>query len=639
MIFIMSSHGKVILHCMPPAMPTMASPSFSILKGFLGHHGIRCEIMYWNISIFRLMLPYFQKLKSGQAGTKDAFYISPFLYDIAEYLEDSNAKRRICTFFHSLFPQDAVDRESEVAVKVLRNQIHELMDAGINKISEDGVLLFGFSSKLYQWIPGMVMAKELKKRFPDIEIAVGGFGGRRGAVEVLKVCPDFDFSVWGEGEYPLLRLCEALERDTFDPETVPRMIHRDGDSLLETRGSGELLALDSGISPDFSDFIETIGDKASAVQFPLESSRGCYWNKCKFCCFAAGARYRKKPLVNIIEEIEKLYFDQHIESFRFVDTNVVGQSIDKFEELLDAVIASAGKTGGEYKFYAEIMPVGFNARVVKKLAAAGFCEVQIGYEAITDDLLKKAGKKSDFSDLALFLKFALKYGISVLGANVIRGMVGETEKDVADSTRNLAYLRFFLRRRPGGFWHNLRELRLQGGTRFFDMVDIEDKKHWKNNSTAYLLPDAITGSDERFELFDFTRELENKTEWERFERINAFYESAEITYRVTQKDGVRSITEFLDKNPLKITALTPEAWDILEACNDEVLNLGDVFQSVRLKHQALTRNRCATIIADLDKSRLLYSNRDMTRIVSIIDTVLDTEPKLIHPSINQLSDR
>lgn len=578
------------------------------------------------------MLPYFQKLKGIRAGVKDELFMLPFLYDIAKSSGDPAATRRIITLFHSLFPEEASRIGSEFAIEALSARVHEMIDEGLSEISDGEPLVFGFSSKFHQWIPAMVMAKKLKALHPQVKTVVGGFGRSQGAAAVLRACPDFDFSVWGEGEYPLFGLCEALERRPFDPEAVPRLIRRQGNEILETPARGKILSLENSAPPDFEDMFEMAGDKAAALQFPLESSRGCHWKRCKFCSFAAGSKYRRKPVSKIVEEIEELHSSRGVDSFRFVDTNAVGPSIEQFEELLDAIIASREKTGGSYKFYAEIMPVGFSKRVVEKLAAAGFSEVQIGYEAITDDLLKKADKRSDFADLVLFIKFARKLGISILGANIIRGMVEETEEDVAESIANLSYLRFFLARKPDGFWHNLTELRLQGGTRFLEMVDPPNRSRWKYNPVWYLLPGAVAGAFERFELFDFTRELEHKIEWERFERVNAFYEGAGMTYKLSPRDGDVLIEEFIGGNPQKKTVLAPEAWDVLGSCNEEVRSLDELLDDLKSRRPSLAMDSLSGIVADLGARRLLYSNSEMTRIVAVVDTVLDTRPNSLQPS-------
>jgi radical SAM superfamily enzyme YgiQ (UPF0313 family) len=616
----MVDHGKIVLNCMPPAMPTMASAGLSSLKGFLAHHGLDSEIVYWNIEVFKMMLPYFKKLKTGQAGVKDSLFVLPFLYDIALEHKDPVAKSRIHSFFSSLFPKDMLTKDCEVILNSLRDGIRKAIDAKYCSSKEEDFVLFGFSSKFHQWIPGSVMAGEFKQRYPNVKTVIGGFGSSNEAIEVLRVCPNYDFAIWGEGEYPLLALCKELKKNTPDFKKVPQLVYRyDGEFLL-TKKCDQILSMDCGIQPDYCDIFKTVGDKANLLQFPIVSSRGCHWNRCKFCYFGSGAKYRKKSIDKTILEIEQLYLEHGITSFRFVDLDVVGRSVEEFEALLDAIIASRERTGGKYDFYAEIVQSGFSAHLVSKLALAGFCEVQIGYEAVTDELLDIAGKKSDFASNLLFVKFAKKYGVKIIGANILRGMVGETEQDVLRSSESLAYLRFYLCRKPGGFWHNLSDLRLQGGTRFFKMVGEEEQKQWNRNPMAYLLPRDFFEFKNRFGLFDFTKELEHLTEWKRFERINDFYEKAGITCSVTKKDDAFLITEYLEREPYKKTALKPNAWDVLKVVNDEVRDLNDVVRGVQAKHPALTQKRCVQIITDLKTSQLLYANQDMTRIVSIIDT-------------------
>ena len=45
----------------------------------------------------------------------------------------------------------------------------------------------GISAKYSQWIPGIILAEEIKKVAPNIKIVVGGFGSEKEALEALGI--------------------------------------------------------------------------------------------------------------------------------------------------------------------------------------------------------------------------------------------------------------------------------------------------------------------------------------------------------------------------------------------------------------------------------------------------------------------
>ena len=96
----------------------------------------------------------------------------------------------------------------------------------------------------------------------------------------------------------------------------------------------------------------------------------------------------------------------------------------------------------------------FNAQLMEKMAIAGFKNIFIGYDALSDSLLSKMNKSNNFSDNIFFVKHSLKNGISPI-VNVIKHVPGENEEDVQECINNLHYLRFFYNNSIVSFSHML----------------------------------------------------------------------------------------------------------------------------------------------------------------------------------------
>ncbi len=617
---------KLVLNYMPPAMINLPSPAFSVLKGFLAHHGYECKIINWNISINEVMTSFLRNF-TGIPDDPDILSLLPFLYSIAEEYNDSAVTQRIISHVQSRFPDCLMNSEinCKASISDLKKKIFDLVDSKLKTLDIDNVILFGFSAKFYQWLPGMILAKKLKINFPGIKIVIGGLNSQNEAVAVMETCPYFDFGIWGEGEYPLLELLNVLEHE--DPnllKSVPRLAYRTNKGLESTAHQSRYTDFSDYIFPDYSDSIELPGKvpDLDAYSLPLEASRGCYWNRCKFCSLNTGYKYRRRLPQSVVSEIEFMLQRYNIKRFTFLDNDIVGPDIVQFETLLDKIIEAGCKTKAIYEFTAEIVPHGLNARVIEKLAVAGFRHIQIGYEAITDNLLKKIDKKTDFSDIILFLKFALKFGINTFGANIMRGIVGETEQDVQESIQNLAFLRFFLNSRPGKwfFRHNLIKFRLECRSRFFKELTGEERNKWNYNPIVYLLPESFIKNESRFFFWGFYKSLENQIEWDHFEKIDKFYRDSDFNYQVLESNGVHYYIEKKGRTPVNYIIFNePEYWEVLSESNDEVTSFEKIFARLREKNIAVNEHRLKDIIHDLKSNYLLYANKDFSRVVSVID--------------------
>lgn len=621
--------AKIILHYLPPSELVFPSPAFSILKGFLESEGFNVEVIYWNLLLKDLIYPYFSDYFNykDDFGEHDRMYLVPFLSLISERYQDARSKARIIAYLERIFPRYLVEpgKYSDILAEC-QNGFFNVVDSVLKNRTMDDVILFGFSSKFYQWLPGMFLAEKLKERFPRVKTVVGGFGSKEAALAALEICQGYDFAVWGEGEYPLLELSTLLVQGNSDYKKVPRLVFRQGEVLQITDRQSKYLDFQAGILPDYRDYFNVIKENNQSVEIyalPVEFRRGCHWNKCKFCFLNAGYEYRSRSPENIVKEIETLYKTYGITRYQFVCNDIVGPNIHSFEKLLDLLIELADTHQVSFNFHAEAVHRGFNSQIIKKMALAGFSELQIGYEAITDQLLKKMDKKTDAADTLLFLKFAQKYGIEIPASNIMRGIVGETEDDVLQSIKNLPFLRFFLAGKNPKISHRIRQLRLQANTRFFKLLDKAEREKWNFNAVTYLLPGSFIEEEQRFNLFDWCKPLDYQVAWDLFAEVNRFYEQTEYTYRIIARGEIYYYYEYMgDVKSAHRVFDQPEYWQVLKTANHEVVSFERIWENVSDAHPGVSRERLLDIIEDAKSSYLLYVNDDLSRIISIIDTDL-----------------
>lgn len=609
---------------MPPALTLSPSPAFSILKSFMQRQGYDSRIIYWNRLIYNLYVTKFPDFKFSTYSDLEIQFLLPFLFEISHNYGDSVTENRVISYLLSSSPKYAISSlPPRDILQSIKQHISQLIDKELETLEGEEILMFGFSFKFFQWIPASLLAERVKKKFPGVKIVIGGFVENKSAIDLIHTCTDFDFAIYGEGEYPLLELCRHVTGESGALDSVPRLVYRDGDEVKQTNLKSRYLSFEEYPGPDFTDFAALPESKSilDRCMFPLEGSRSCYWGRCKFCSFNKGYKYRRRSPENIVRQLEDLFKKYKANNFRFVDNDIVGEDTGQFEKLLDLIIESSIKNRVKYHFFAEILDYGFNARLIEKLSIAGFDQVQIGYEAISDRLLKNMDKRTDFSSHILFVKYAVKYGVTLAGPNIIMGTVGETEEDVQESTHNLAFLRFLLGAGPGKLQHTPIELRFQEGSPYLNSLDPEERKECIYSDMGYLLPGPFIDKDRRFNLYGVSRGLKNHKEWDNFKKTNKFYEETEFSYRVLRLKDVYYYSEFMNKELVNYVVFDkPEYWEVLKAANEKVTSFQSVFQGLSESFPGMTETYLTEIIEALKADYLLYANRDLSRLVTVIDT-------------------
>jgi radical SAM superfamily enzyme YgiQ (UPF0313 family) len=618
---------KVVFNYVPPALINMPSSSFSILKGFLAANGYNSEIIYWNM-LLNITNEYQNSeymVNTRNPSDREVISLLPYIRLLAEDYSDSDAMNKIQAFSRLVLPNYQLsDKKANLFWERVKKRLKRAIEIRLASLESRDILMFGFSSKFHQWIAGMFLADEIKRRFPAIKIVIGGFQLRDDALELLSICRHFDFAIWGEGEYPLLKLCEFISEGNESLEAIPRLAFRGNNNILVGNSIKEVRSTMKYYIPDYGDFktsLNFVRHSNTDLEYPLEGSRGCSWNRCMFCALNKGYVYSIRPLDDVINEIDLNVPKYEINSYRFVDNDMVGRDLNRFETLLDRLIDLKYKKGFELKFTAEIVHHNFSANLIKKMVLAGFRNVQIGYEAVSDGLLAKMDKRTDFADHLLFIKYSLKYGITNGGVNVLTGIVNEASEDVLESIQNMPYLRFFIRKKSNQFYHNLHRMKLFKGTRYFRMLRGNSRKHWNYHPIAYLLPRNILSEEGRFNLFQYSRELENSCEWEWFRSINEYYEKNEYIYKVISAGARHYYYEYFNARLIEQIVFDDEAyWQVLRLSNEHVTSFNDIYQNMKLNKERTTRRKLMKIINDLNSIKVLYRNQDGSRIVSIIDT-------------------
>jgi radical SAM superfamily enzyme YgiQ (UPF0313 family) len=609
---------KVLLNWLPPAQIDTPSPALSVLKSYLEHNNFIVDIKYWSFIIHDLMSKY-------EGAAKEIIDLLPFLATIAIDNSDKKCIEKLKILLQSQKPSFKVlsNNHFDEFLFSLRKNVIEIIECELEKILEQDYFLLGFSARYAQWIPARIIADIIKRKRPEIKVVIGALGNKEEAIAILEENPLFDFAAWGEGEISLLELSEKLINGQEDFNNVPGLAYRKGNNIMISENNYKKFAdLNNLPYPNYDDYFEQLKHFNFKVEslLPIEGSRGCHWQKCKFCFLNEGYRYRLKDEKSIMIEIENLYKKYNVSKFVFLDNDINGKDLQKFQNLINELSHFKANECPNFEIHlAEIIPLSINAEIIKKMARAGFKAIQIGYEATSDSLLKKMNKKGRFASNLLCVKWAINYGIIISGANIMTGIIDESDEDIFDSIDNLHYLRFLLFNK-GYIDHDLNPLSISVSSRYYEMVNNKELYNWDVNAIANLLPEGFSNPEKRFITFSFCKNTKNEL-WLYFDKINRHYKEQKYSYRLYQVDNNINYEEYYNQELVNsITFTEPVYWEVLKLANHQVISKDYLQINLENKGFTMDKEELAEVIKNLKDSYLLYSNSDSTELVSVINT-------------------
>ena len=295
------------------------------------------------------------------------------------------------------------------------NDIHPLLEPLLSKAVDDIVALnpevVGFSIYYISEEPSKWMCRELKRRLPNVKIAVGGPNVHK---SWFKVEPYYDYVVIGEGEANLLVLLDEIENGITHPE--PKILDQPEDQRINING----LPMPDYESIDFNQYELPNGVNS-------EISRGCT-AKCTFCEETHFWKYRQRQAVDLITEIEWLYYNKGTDVIWFIDSLVNG-NLKELRAFVKAVAAKDLKI--KWTGYARC-DGRMDLEYMKDLAAGGCVMFNYGIESGSQKVLDDMAKGVTIAEMEQNFIDGKKVGIWA-ATNWIVGFPTEDYQDYADS--------------------------------------------------------------------------------------------------------------------------------------------------------------------------------------------------------------
>jgi len=351
----------------------------------------------------------------------------------------------------------------KIVFKNLTRQVREVSEAFIHSVDWGDTILAGFSICLCQLTASLYLIREVKKRFPDLFIVVGGSVFTGDATRNLfKTFPEINIVVNGEGELPLSGLVSDLRKSRSIGEGPPvkGIVTPESTENNASAFFNQMTDLSDLSPPDYDDYFELLQEFSPEKTFfptlPMEMSRGCWWRRplvggestgCAFCNLnLQWDGYRTKNTTQTVSEIDQLTTKHKTLSVAFMD-NLLPLKTSK------EIFAGMGKLKKDLLLFGEIRAT-TPRHILADMRMAGMKEVQIGIEALSSRLLNKLDKGTTAIQNIEIMKHCEALGISN-SSNLILCFPGSDQKDVDETLRNLEFTLPFRPLKMVYFWLGL----------------------------------------------------------------------------------------------------------------------------------------------------------------------------------------
>ena len=311
----------------------------------------------------------------------------------------------------------------------------------IRRIEPDLVGLSFLSTTSYPY--AKVLARLLRREFPEVPLAFGGVFATLNADRVKKQCPEVDFVGRGDGEQLILDLLENLD----SPENVTGLTWSDRDGTVISNPPRPIdHDLDQWPYPDREslplDFIESMPLDVPAVlsmdrYTTMQTSRGCPW-PCVFCdipAFSEG-KWRSRSAEHVLGEFRHLQ-ELGYGAVYFVDDHFLLQP-KRIEDICDSLIDNDIQI--QWGCEGRVDP-GPSLDMLPKMAKARCRSLMFGIESGSQKVLDRLKKKQTLAEIATAVNHAKKAGIEIVHGFFVVGSPDETEEDMRETFRFASKLR------------------------------------------------------------------------------------------------------------------------------------------------------------------------------------------------------
>ena len=291
----------------------------------------------------------------------------------------------------------------------LHTHLEPFLKTVLEEIVEYAPNIVGFTVYQMNEEPTKWMIQELKKRLPNVKIAVGGPNVQKG---YFVKEPYYDYVVAGEGEQAILNILEEVEQGIQGEQYI-------------VQPEQERLNLNNFPMPDYASI--DFNEYKIPNGVTTELSRGCI-AKCTFCEETHFWKYRQRMALDILSEVEYLYNEKGTRVFWFIDSLVNG-NLNELRAFAKGVIAKGLKI--KWTGYARC-DGRMDLDYLQDLADSGCVYLNYGCESASQKVLNNMAKGVTVAEMEQNFRDGKAVGIGA-ATNWIVAFPTETYQDYADT--------------------------------------------------------------------------------------------------------------------------------------------------------------------------------------------------------------
>ncbi len=418
---------SVALINMPFGCISRPSLGIGLLKAILVNQGINCDVHYLNLDFYDLIGAenyrlFTTEVDNPEISITNKLLTGEWLFSNYFYQTKEQEKKKYIDYLVRYYYPD----KEEILLNLLKStakHIPDYIDHCLNKLNWDDYRIVGVSSMFEQTYSSLVLAREIKKKHPQILIGFGGANCESSLGDgLINMFPFIDFVSIGEADVSFPELAQRILNNKDNWPKTKGYVTRNGQII--NNGPSDPVILDHNPTPDYEDYFE----KTRLLKEPdltnvcllMETSRGCWWGEKHHCTFCSingnNIKHRKKSINKVIQNIETLSQKHGINRIEFTDNVLDNKSRN---ELTDYLI----NKGGIYDIFIETKS-NLTRNDVYRLMLARINSIQPGIENFSDNTLRLMNKGTKgLSNLAL-IKFCRIYNVR-LSWNFIFGFPDE----------------------------------------------------------------------------------------------------------------------------------------------------------------------------------------------------------------------
>jgi len=263
------------------------------------------------------------------------------------------------------------------------------------------------------------MIDRLKKKYPQIKIAIGGAHASALKEKALEECPSIDYGFILESDINMVQLCCGEELSN-----IQGFIYRDNGKITTNKFEYFIENLDSLPFPKYKSFEL---DKYPTRQLGIVTSRGCPYD-CIYCSVIStiGKKFRARSAQSIVNEIEYWHNQGYRQIFILDDNFTLLRN--RVEDICASLIKK-GLRGLHLKLPNGIRADRVDRSLLELMKNAGFDFISFGVESGSNKVLKNLKKGENIEKIEQSIKDACDLGFDV-DLFFIIGSPGETLEDV-----------------------------------------------------------------------------------------------------------------------------------------------------------------------------------------------------------------